>query len=218
MLLVDDYTRMTAIFILKNKSEAFENFKIYKEMVENEMDSRIKCLRSDNGGEFTSKEFMDYCNNHGIKRQFSITTTPQQNGVVERKNKTVQEMARTMIMDSKLIDIFWTQVFHTIVHIQNRVILRNNTNKTPHELWKRRPANVKHFRVFGSKCYIKREDGRMGKFESRVYKGILVGYSSTRKAYKCYNIRLNKVVENINITIDETGGPESKEEENKSMK
>jgi transposase InsO family protein len=70
-------------------------------MVENEMDSRIKCLRSDNGGEFTSKEFMDYySNNHGIKRQFSVARTPQQNGVVERKNMTVQEMARTMLMDS----------------------------------------------------------------------------------------------------------------------
>ena len=77
MLLVDDYTRMTTVFFLKNKSEAFENFKIYKEMVENEMDSRIKCLRSDNGGEFTSKEFMDYCSNHGIKRQFSVARTPQ---------------------------------------------------------------------------------------------------------------------------------------------
>ena len=70
MLLVDDYTRMTAVCFFKNKSKAFENFKIYKEMVDNEMDSRIKFLRSDNGGELTSKEFMDYCNNHGIKRQF----------------------------------------------------------------------------------------------------------------------------------------------------
>jgi transposase InsO family protein len=77
MLLVDDYTRMSAICFLKNKSESFENFKIYKEMIENEMDSRIKCLRSDNGGDFTSKKFMDYCNNHGIKRQLSIARTPQ---------------------------------------------------------------------------------------------------------------------------------------------
>jgi transposase InsO family protein len=77
MLLVDDYTRMTAVFFLKNKSEAFGNFKIYKEMVENEMDSRIKCLRLDNGGEFTSKEFMDYFSNHGIKRKFSAAKTPQ---------------------------------------------------------------------------------------------------------------------------------------------
>jgi transposase InsO family protein len=139
-------------------------------MVENEMDSIIKCLRSDNGGEFILKEFMDYCNNHGIKRQFFIARTPQQNGVVERKKRTVQEMTRTMIMDSKLTDIFWKLAVHTIVHIQNRIMLRNNTDKTPYELWKGRPANVKHFRVFGSKCHIKREDGRMRKFDSRVDK------------------------------------------------
>ena len=72
------------------------------------MDSKIKCLRYDNGGEFTSKEFMDFCRKHGIKRKFSVARTPQQNGVVERKNKTIQEMARTTLMDSKLTDIFWT--------------------------------------------------------------------------------------------------------------
>jgi transposase InsO family protein len=100
MLLVDDYTRMNVVCFLKNKSESFENFKIYKEMVENYMDSIIKCLKSNNGGEFTSKEFMDYCNIHGIKRQFSVARTPQHNGVVERKNRTVHEMAQTMLMDS----------------------------------------------------------------------------------------------------------------------
>jgi hypothetical protein len=104
---------------------------------------------------------MDYCSNHGIKRKFFVARTPQQNGVVERKNKTVQEMARTMIMDSKLTDIFWTQAVHITVHIQNRVMLKKNIDKTPYKLWKGRPENVKHFRVFGSKCYIKREDGRM---------------------------------------------------------
>jgi hypothetical protein len=130
---------------------------------------------------------------------------------------TIHEMARTMLMDSKLTDIFWTHAVHTKIHIQNRIILRNNTDKTPYELWKGRPTNVKHFKVFGSKCYIKREDGRMGKFDSCVDKGVLVGYSSTRKAYKCYNLRLNKVVESINVTIDEIGRLESKEEENKSM-
>jgi transposase InsO family protein len=161
MLLVDDYTRMTVVFFLRNKSRDFENFKVYKEMVENEMDSKIKCLRFDNGGEFSSKEFMDYCSRHGIKKQFSVARTPQQNGVVERKNKTIHGMAQTMLMDSKLTDIFWTQEVHTTIHIQNKVMLRNNTEKTPYELWKGRPTNVKHFKVFGNKCYIKREDGRM---------------------------------------------------------
>jgi chromatin remodeling complex protein RSC6 len=82
---------------------------------------------------------------------------------------------------------------------------------------KGRPTNVKHFIVFGSKCYIKREDGRMGKFDSHVNKGVLVGYSSTRKAYKCYNLRLNKLVERINVTIDEIGRQELKEKENESV-
>jgi hypothetical protein len=206
MILVDDYTRMIVVFFLMNKLEAFKYFKVYKELAEDEMNSKIKCLRYDNGGEFTSKEFMDYCNKHGIKRKFSVARKPQQNGVVERKIVTVQEMARTILMDYKLTYIFWTHVVHTTVHIQNRVMIRNNTDKTPYKLWKGRPMKVKHFIVFGSKCYIKREDGRMGKFDSRVDKGVLVGYSSTRKAYKCYNLRLNKVVESINVTIDETGG------------
>jgi hypothetical protein len=107
---------------------------------------------------------------NGIKKQFSVARTPQQNGVVERQNMTVQEMARTMLMDSKLTNIFWTHAMHTTLHIQNIVMLRNTTNKTPYDLWKERPTNVKHFRVFGSKCYIKREDGRMRKFDSRVDK------------------------------------------------
>ena len=126
-------------------------------------------------------------------------------------------MVWTILMDYKLIDIFWTHAVHTIVHIQNRVMLRKKNDKTSYELWKWRPSNVKHLRVSGSKCYIKREDGRMGKFDSHVDKGVLVGYSSTRKSYKCYNMRLNKVVKSINVTIDETGGQELKEEENESM-
>jgi hypothetical protein len=106
---------------------------------------------------------------------------------------------------------------HTIVHIQNRVMLRNNTVKTFYKLWKGRPTNVKHFRVLVRKLYIKREDGRMRKFDSCVDTRVLVGYSSTRKEYKCYNLRLNKVMESINVTIDEKGRQELKEEENESM-
>jgi hypothetical protein len=79
-------------------------------------------------------------------------------------------MAQIMLMDSKLKVFFWTHAVHTTIHIQNRVILRNNSEKTPYKVWKGRPTNVKHFRVFGIKCYIKREDGRMGKFDSCVDK------------------------------------------------
>eukprot|EP00253_Pinus_taeda_P014397 PITA_14397 len=124
MLMIDDYTRVTVVSFLKKKSEAFECFKIYKEMVENETDLKIKCLRSDNDYEFTSKEFQHFCEENGIKRQLST--------------------ARTLSL------------------------LKENRDMTPYELWKGRPTNVKYFRVFGSKCYIKREDQETGKFDSRV--------------------------------------------------
>jgi hypothetical protein len=111
----------------------------------------------------------------------------------------VQEMARTMLKYSKLGNIFWAQVVHTTIHILNKGIPRSNSDKTPYELWKGRPTNVKHFRVFGRNCYIKREEGRIGKFDSRVDKGIFVRYLSKSKAYKCFNMRLNRIVETINV-------------------
>ena len=97
MFLIDDYTRMTQVVFLKEKSEAFEKFKIFKAMAKNESGMKIRCLRSDNGGEFTSNEFNEFCEDHGIKRHLSLAKTPQQNGIVERKNRNVQEAFRTML-------------------------------------------------------------------------------------------------------------------------
>jgi hypothetical protein len=93
-----------------------------------------------------------------------------------RKNKIVQEMARTMLMDSKLKDFFWTHAMHTIVHIQKKIMIMNKSDKTPYKLWKGRSKNVKHLRVFGIKCYIKKKDPTMGRFDSHVEKGVVVGY------------------------------------------
>jgi transposase InsO family protein len=90
---------------------------MYKEMVDNEIDSKIKCLISENGGEFNSKEFMDFCSEHGIKRKFFFARIPQKNGFIERKKRTIQEMSQTMIMDSKLIDVFWVHALNTTIHI-----------------------------------------------------------------------------------------------------
>ena len=100
---------------------------------------KIKCLRSGNGGEFTSNEFNEFCEDHGIKRQFSAVKTPQQNGVVERKNRRVQEAARTMLNEAKLSDSFWREVVYTVVYILNRAQLRMNTDKTPYEFLYGRP-------------------------------------------------------------------------------
>ena len=119
MLIIDDYTRMTWVYFLKEKSEAVEKFKAFKTYVENETDLKIKCLRSDNGGEFNSKEFNKFCEDHGIKRQYSAPRTPQQNGFVERKNKTIQEAARTMLNEAKIPNNVWRDVIYTTIHILN---------------------------------------------------------------------------------------------------
>ena len=134
MMLIDDYTRMTWVTFLKEKSETFKKFKIFKAMVKNETNQKIKCLRSNNGGDFTSNEFNDFCEIHGIKRQFLATKNPQYNGVVEIKNRTIQEAARTMLNEAKLSDAYWREAIHTAVYILNRGKLRVNKDKTPYEL------------------------------------------------------------------------------------
>jgi len=124
---------MVWIGLMKHKDEAFEKFKSFKDLVENESDHKIKCLRSDRGGEFTSNEFFDFCEEHGIKREFSTTKTPQQNGVVERMNKMVQQMARAMLDESRTLTTFWGEAAFAAVVILNKTNVRVNNTQTPHE-------------------------------------------------------------------------------------
>ena len=124
------------------------NFKAFKSLVENEANHMIKFLRSNNGGDLTSNVFNEFCEIHGIKRQFSTTKTPQQNGVVERKNRTVSEATNTMINEEKIIDGYWREKVYTYLHIQKKGQLIMNRNKTPYELWFGRLASAKYFRVF----------------------------------------------------------------------
>jgi hypothetical protein len=115
--------------------------------------------------------------------------------VVEKKNKTIQEVARTMLNEAKLPDKFWRDAIYTVIHILNRAQLRPNHDKTPYELWFGRPTSVIHFKIFGSKCYIRNDEDNLGKFELRYDEGTFLGYSPNKKAYICYNLRLLKIVE-----------------------
>jgi len=102
ILFIDDFSRMVWIGLMKHKDEAFEKFKSFKALAEKESDHKIKCLRSDRGGDFTSNEFFDFCEEHGIRREFSIARTPQQNGVVERMNRTVQQWIVLCLMSLEI--------------------------------------------------------------------------------------------------------------------
>ena len=109
-----------------------------------------------------------------------------------------------MLNEAKLPDGYWREAVYTVVYVQNIGQLRLNSDKTPYELWFGRPASIKYFGVFGSKCYIKTDDDNLGKFDSRTDKGIFLGYSSTKKTYICYNLRLHKIIESANVTVDDT--------------
>ena len=126
---------------------------------------------------------------HGIKHEFSAPITPQQNGVVERKNRVVQEMARVMLLSKQLPPKFWAEALNTAVYVINRVYLRPGTLQTPYELWKGLKPNVKYFKTFGSKCYIFKDREPLGKFDSRSDEGIFLGYSITSRAFCVYSIR-----------------------------
>jgi len=190
---------------MKHKDEALKKFKSFKALAENESDHKIKCLRSDRGGEFTSNEFFNFCEEHGIRREYSTVRTAQQNGVVERMNRTVQQMAHVMLDEFGTPTTFWGEVaFAAIIILNKKNVLVNNA-QTPHEIWYGETPSVKNFKIFGSKCYIKNNDEQLGKLEPRVDEGILLSYSPHSKAYKCYNKRLGRIFDSIDVVVDEKG-------------
>ena len=145
-----------------------------------------------------------FCTKSDISQEFSAPITPQQNGVVERKNRVIQEMAKAMLHNKDVARNLWGEAINTTCHTINRVYFRPGTKKTPYELWKGRKPNVKYFRIFGSTCFIVKDRENVGKFDSRSNEGIFLGYSSTSKAYRVYNKRIMKLMETVNVVIDES--------------
>ena len=135
VLFIDDLTRITWVYFLRSKGDVFSVFKKFKAIVETESGCKLKNLRSDNGKEYTSNEFEKFCADMGIKHQLTVSYSPQQNDVSERKSRTVVEMARCMLMDKKLPLKFWAEAVHTAVYLLNRLPTRSVKEKTPLEAW-----------------------------------------------------------------------------------
>ena len=203
-VIVDDYSRYTWVLFLANKDDAIDAFRIFYKKVQNEKGYSISCIRSDHGGEFENHAFENFCNDFGIEHQFSSPRTPQQNGVVERKNRSIQEMARTMLNENSLPKYFWAEAVNTTSYVLNRVLIRPNLNKTPYELWKGRKSNIGYFKVFGCKCFVLNTKDNLGKFDPKSDVGIFLGYSNSSKAYRVYNKRTLVVEESMHVTFDES--------------
>ncbi|GJV93777.1 ribonuclease H-like domain-containing protein [Tanacetum coccineum] len=199
----DDYSRFSWVFFLATKDETSGILKSFITGVENLIDQRVKVIRCDNGTEFKNKEMNQFCERKGIKREFSVARTPQQNGVAERKNRTLIEAARTMLADSKLPTTFWAEAVNTACYVQNRVLVTKPHNKTPYELFLGRKPALGFMRPFGCPVTILNTIDHLGKFDGKADEGFFVGYSINSKAFRVFNSRTRIVEENLHVQFSE---------------
>ncbi|GJZ51013.1 putative ribonuclease H-like domain-containing protein, partial [Tanacetum coccineum] len=199
LVVTDDYSRFTWVFFLTTKDETSEILKRFIKEIENLVDKKVKIIRSDNGTEFKNKVMDDFCREKGIKREYSVARTPQQNGVAERRNRTLIEAARTMLADSKLPTTFWAEAVSTACYVQNRVLVVKPHNKTPYELFRGFKPALSFMRPSGCHVTILNTLDSLGKFDGKSDEGFFVGYSLSSKAFRVYNTRTKRVKENLHI-------------------
>ncbi|GJU57417.1 retrovirus-related pol polyprotein from transposon TNT 1-94 [Tanacetum coccineum] len=209
LVIVDDYSRYTWTRFLKDKTEAIDQFEIFSRKIQNQLGCSIVSIRTDHGREFDNEvQFGEFCNANGITHNFSAPRTPQSNGVVERKNRTLQEMSRTMLNEQSLPQKFWlSHIVTSTIHSQIEILIRAILGKTPYELLRGRKPTLDYFRVFGSKCFILNTKDYLTKFDPKSYEGVFLGYSQNSKAYIILNKHTRKVKESLNVTFDETPPP-----------
>jgi len=200
---IDDFTRKTWVYFLHEKSEAFATFKIFKASVEKEIGAFLTCLRTDRGGEFTSNEFGEFCRSHGISRQLTAAFTPQQNGVAERKNRTIMNAVRSMLSERQVPKMFWSEATKWSVHIQNRSPTAAVEGMTPEEAWSGRKPVVEYFRVFGCIGYVHIPDQKRSKLDDKSKKCVFLGVSEESKAWRLYDPVMKKIVISKDVVFDE---------------
>src|SRR5438105_10338203 len=205
-VIVDEYSCYTWVFFLQDKSEVQETFKKFIRRAQNEFEVKIKRIRSDNGSEFKNKSIEEFLDEEGITHEFSAPYTPQQNGVVERKNWTLIEAARTMLDEYKTWDQFWAEAINTACHAINWLYLHKILKKTAYELLTGNKPKVHYFRVFGSKCFILNKKSKSSKFATKVDEGFMLGYGSNAHAYCVFNKTSGCVEIAKDVTFDESNG------------
>ncbi|GKC18842.1 putative ribonuclease H-like domain-containing protein [Tanacetum coccineum] len=198
-VVTDDYSRFTWVFFLATKDETSGIIKSFITGIENLVDHKVKVIRCDNRTEFKNKEMNQFCEMKGILRQYIVARTPQQNKVAERRNRTLIEVARTTLANSKFPTTFWAEAVNTSCYVQNRVLVVKPHNKTPYELFHGRTPNLSFMRPFGCLVTILNTIDHLGKFDGKADEGFFVGYSLNSKAFRVFNSRTMIVEENFHI-------------------
>lgn len=192
MTLIDDFSRYTVVFLLQKKSDVASCIKRFVAHVKTRFGRAPCVIRSDGGGEYVNNELRAFYEEEGIQAQYTTAYSPQQNGVAERKNRTLQEMATCMLLDANLPKKYWGEAIMTAAYVQNRLPSRV-IDRTPFEKWFGKPPVISHFRIFGSQAYVHIPSVKRTKFQSKAQKLTFVGYCEDRKAYRFLNPETDRI-------------------------
>ncbi|GJZ74072.1 retrovirus-related pol polyprotein from transposon TNT 1-94 [Tanacetum coccineum] len=203
LVIVDEYSRYTWVFYLKKKSDAAECIMSFIRTMESLNEVRVKELRSDNGTEFRNHKLEEFCDEKGISHNFSSPCTPKQNGVVERRNRTLIESARTMLNGAKLPKQFWGEAVNTACCTQNRSIIVKRHEKTSYNMFRGRSPDISYFYMFGCLVHIHNHKDHLGKFDKKTDDGFFRGYSPVAKAFRVFNIKRQEMKETVHVTFSE---------------
>ena len=199
---IDDKSRRIFVYFLRTKDQVFATFKSFKKMIELQSGNKIKTLRTDNGGEYVNRAFDDFLEDCGIRRQLTVPYTPQQNGVAERANRTLVEMARCMLVHAGLAESYWGEAINCAAYIRNRTPTKALDDVTPYEVWTGKKPVVKHFKVFGCLA-IALDKTEKNKLRQKGKEYVMIGYDSESKAYRLYDPEKRQTVVRRDVKFDE---------------
>ncbi|GKC61909.1 retrovirus-related pol polyprotein from transposon TNT 1-94 [Tanacetum coccineum] len=203
LVIVDDYSRFTWVKFMRSKDEAPGALIKCIKNIQVRLNAIVRNVRTDNGTEFVNQTLRDFYENVGISHQTFVSRTPQQNGVVERRNRTLVEAARTMLIFSKAPLFLWPEAIHTTCYTQNRSLIPLCYNKTPYELMHDKKPDLSFLYVLGLLYYPTNDSEDLGKLTAKADIGIFVSYTPAKKAFRIYNRRTCKIMETIHVTFDE---------------
>nr|GEY02040.1 hypothetical protein [Tanacetum cinerariifolium] len=203
LVIVDDYSRYTWSYFLRSKAKTHEVLIDFLRLVQRGLHAQVRTVRTDKGTEFLNKILHAYFSSEGINHQTSVARTPEQNGVVERQNRTFIEAARTMLTAAKVPLYFWAEAIATTCFTQNCSLVIHRHEKTPYHIINDQKLLVKFFYIFGSLCYIVRDGENLDKMKEKGDACIFVGYSTQSRSYRVFNKRTKVIVETIHVNFDE---------------
>ncbi|CCA75630.1 hypothetical protein PIIN_09621 [Serendipita indica DSM 11827] len=201
MAMVDDASNLVTLALLHSKDGALRAFREFHKLAENQTGQRLVHLRDDKGGEFSGKEFDQYCISAGITRERTVVATPEQNGRVERANRWIAEGTIAKLTEANLPSSFWGFAALATVHEFNRARVHNG--KTPYEHWHGKAPSVDHLRVFGCLAYVFVPKSQRNALDSHTEKCIFVGYPSDRPGWVFWNPQTRKIIHSDSAAFDE---------------